>query len=171
MPAQQRAPMPPAPAAAASAPVGNGTRSKEVFILGDDKNAAIPDDIRQLYRQDDQGRILFWTAPPATRDNGGLSATSAALGHSVKYLSDIDEWKREREAKRKARDEKIADEAKRRKAEEEAAAEAAREKAIDETAEYLAKFFRQHAEDTERFREENRLDKWDALMTEVHGKN
>lgn len=170
---QARPPVQPAPAPAPAAPIATGAtgRPREVFTLGDEKDAAIPEDVKKLYRQDDQGHTLFWTVPPTVRSNGGLSEASTGLGHSVRYLADLDEWRKEREAKRKARDERMVEEAKRRRSEEGPSADAARSKALDETAEYLASFFRQHAADTKKFREESNLDKWDALMAEVHGKN
>jgi len=160
----------PAPAAQVPAPAGTTTRPREVFTLADEQNAAVPEDIRDLYRKDEQGRVLFWTAPPVIRENGALTAKSAALGHSVRYLSDLDEWKKEREAKRKARDEKRAEEAKKRKAEEEAAAAEAKEKALDQAADVLAGYFKAHEETTKKLREEQGLDKWDEVMREVHAK-
>ncbi|KAL1619540.1 hypothetical protein SLS56_010034 [Neofusicoccum ribis] len=63
----------------------------EVYRLDDHTNATIPPNIRSQFQQDEQGRVLFFTAPPldalppASRNADGTPA--AALGHDVRYLA------------------------------------------------------------------------------------
>lgn len=118
----------PAPYAAYSAnrlpaaPVYNphAPREAEVFHLVDTANSAIPEDIRRQFHCDEDGHILFFTAPPLDI----IPATQPKLGHSLKYLAaKEDRQKKVTERKRKlAEDQKQRDEeAKRRRADEETA--------------------------------------------------
>lgn len=118
----------PAPYAAYSAnrlpaaPVYNphAPRPAEVFHLVDTANSAIPEDIRRQFHCDEDGHILFFTAPPLDI----IPATQPKLGHSLKYLAaKEDRQKKVTERKRKlAEDQKQRDEeAKRRRADEETA--------------------------------------------------
>jgi len=57
----------------------------EVYVLSDHANASIPQDIREQFQRDDQGRVLFFTAPPVVppeEEKEGI-----ALGHSARYLA------------------------------------------------------------------------------------
>lgn len=73
--------------------------------MNDAANAAIPADIREQFQRDEQGRILFFTAPPV--DVKALRTEKGeGLGHSVEYL-----------AGKTQRDEKVR-EARKRRAEE-----------------------------------------------------
>jgi chromatin structure-remodeling complex subunit RSC1/2 len=57
----------------------------EVYHLNDHANASIPPEIRQQFHCDEQGHVLFFTAPPI--DPTGPPKEGAALGHSAKYLA------------------------------------------------------------------------------------
>ncbi|MBE7181701.1 MAG: hypothetical protein INR71_10940, partial [Terriglobus roseus] len=81
----------------------NAPQPPEVYCLSDAANASIPEDIRKQFHCDDQGRVLFFTAPPV--EVGGPSSMSLStgderkaddrrapreelkLGHSVRYLA------------------------------------------------------------------------------------
>lgn len=57
----------------------------EVYILNDHANASIPPEIREQFQRDEQGRVLFFTAPPVIppeEEKEGM-----ALGHSARYLA------------------------------------------------------------------------------------
>lgn len=163
VPTPSRAPMAPTPGNAAP-PVQqqhsayNPPRPVEVYTLGGAANDAIPEDVRKAYHTDDEGRVLFFTAPPAVRR--GLSKKSAGLGHSARYLEGLDEWRREREEKRRARDEQLAADGKKRRvaAEEEAARQREEEAAIDRAADVLAGYIKAHEETTKRIRTDLKLD-------------
>ncbi|KAI9750178.1 MAG: hypothetical protein M4579_006573 [Chaenotheca gracillima] len=72
----------------------NPPRAPEVYYLNDSANLSIPEDIREQFHRDEQGRVLFFTAPPVyqsavTSDPAGaISGKSGeTLGHSVRYLA------------------------------------------------------------------------------------
>ncbi|MCJ1471601.1 hypothetical protein MMC13_000241 [Lambiella insularis] len=60
-------------------------RTNEVYILPDQANAAIPEDIREQFQRDDEGHVLFFNKPPLDvlppAKKGGVE------GHSVKYVA------------------------------------------------------------------------------------
>ena len=56
----------------------------EVYTLPDQANLSIPREIREQYQRDEFGRVLFFTTPPVSVENG----TGAARGHSVRYLAE-----------------------------------------------------------------------------------
>ena len=66
-------------------------RAPEAYVLSDTANESIPKDIRDLFPQDDQGRVLFFTRPPIdTRHvvSGRKAADKAQpLVHTEQYLS------------------------------------------------------------------------------------
>lgn len=70
----------------------------EVYVLPDHANASIPADVREQFQRDEQGRVLFFTAPPVNNP-GFVKEDGQALGHSAKYLA----WKAEKEAQRAAK--------------------------------------------------------------------
>lgn len=82
-------------------------RQVEVYTLRD-LDAQIPPEIREQYQTDDEGHVLFFTAPPLNRVHPGVADSHATLGHSVGYLSGLAEHRAERERKRKERDEALA---------------------------------------------------------------
>lgn len=82
-------------------------RQVEVYTLRD-LDAQIPPEVREQYQTDDDGRVLFFTAPPLNRPHPGVADSHATLGHSVGYLSGLAEHRAERERKRKERDEALA---------------------------------------------------------------
>lgn len=92
----------------------NPPRPPEVYTLPDAVNDAMPLELRQNFQRDENGRILFFTAPPLDRRDDGMSSTSSGLGHSAKYLAGRNEWLAEREKKRKERDASRAEERRKR---------------------------------------------------------
>lgn len=82
-------------------------RQVEVYTLRD-LDAQIPPEYRDQYQTDDEGRVLFFTAPPLNRPHPGVADSHATLGHSAGYLAGLAEHKAERERLRKERDEKLA---------------------------------------------------------------
>lgn len=61
----------------------NAPRPVEVFHLSDAANAAIPEDIRTQFHCDDQGHVLFFSAPPVDF----IPPSKQNLRHSLKYLA------------------------------------------------------------------------------------
>lgn len=59
----------------------------EVYHLNDSANAQIPHDIRAQFQCDDQGRILWFTAPPQNTVSAAQEEARNLGGHSVKYLA------------------------------------------------------------------------------------
>lgn len=70
-----------------------------------DLDAQIPADIRDQYQTDDKGQILFFTAPPLNRPHPGVAEENATLGHSVRFLSGLQEHRAKRKREREERDE------------------------------------------------------------------
>jgi len=105
----------------------------EVYHLNDHANASIPPEIRQQFHCDEQGHVLFFTAPPI--DPAGPVKEGAALGHSAKYLAAKAKREALLAAKRKAEEAERAEiehVAKRRKQE-------AEEKFVDQVADLSVK--------------------------------
>ncbi|KAL1602795.1 hypothetical protein SLS60_006216 [Paraconiothyrium brasiliense] len=73
----------------------------EVYVLPDHANASIPADVRDQFQRDEQGRVLFFTAPPAN-DPGFVKEDGQALGHSARYIAMRAKRDAQRAAKRKA---------------------------------------------------------------------
>ncbi|KAI9822882.1 MAG: hypothetical protein M1832_002907 [Thelocarpon impressellum] len=100
---QYATPQPQTPAGFGYAPPrGSGNtyvppKPVEVYHLSDAANASIPSDVRERFQRDEQGRVLFFTAPPL--DN---SKEASGLGHSVRYLAEKARRKDMIAAKRKA---------------------------------------------------------------------
>ncbi|KAJ5335418.1 Bromodomain [Penicillium brevicompactum] len=97
----------------------NAPRPVEVFHLSDVANASIPEDIRRQFHCDDQGRVLFFSAPPVD-----YIPPPQKLSHSLKYLAAKEGHQAKvAERKRKLEEEKQEREAesKRRRADEESA--------------------------------------------------
>ncbi|CAN8104801.1 unnamed protein product [Discula destructiva] len=82
-------------------------RQVEVYTLRE-QDAQIPPEVRERYHTDDEGRVLFFTAPPLNRPHPGVANSHATLGHSVGYLSGLAAHKAERQRKRRERDEQLA---------------------------------------------------------------
>ncbi|KAF2470470.1 Bromodomain-containing protein [Lindgomyces ingoldianus] len=69
------------------APVGyKAPQPVEVYTLNDHANASIPPEIREQFQRDDQGRVLFFTAPPLNTSHI-VKKEGSALGHSAGYLA------------------------------------------------------------------------------------
>lgn len=79
----------------------------EVYVLPDHANASIPADVREQFQQDEQGRVLFFTAPPVNNP-GFVTEEGQALGHSARYLATKAKRDAQRAAKRKAEQAEIA---------------------------------------------------------------
>jgi chromatin structure-remodeling complex subunit RSC1/2 len=75
-------------------------REQDVFVLPDHVNASIPEEIRDQFPQDDQGRMLFFTKPPVdTRSvlQGRADGDrNKPLVHSAKFLEVKAELQRRR---------------------------------------------------------------------------
>lgn len=105
----------------------------EAFVLPEAVDSTIPEELRKHYHRDDQGRVLFFTAPsvghaPATSseaDNVRAAPEYEGLGHSVRYLSGLEQFREERRLKRKARDEQLENERRDAAVQQEAEREAA----------------------------------------------
>ncbi|ORY09744.1 chromatin structure-remodeling complex protein rsc1 [Clohesyomyces aquaticus] len=68
-------------------PVGyKAPQPVEVYILNDHANASIPPEIREQFQRDEQGRVLFFTAPPLNAPRI-VQKEGAPLGHSARYLA------------------------------------------------------------------------------------
>lgn len=115
-----RPPMAPAPAhphPLASAPMPHPTanpsnmynppRAPEVYTLSADADAAIPKEVKEQFQCDENGRLLWFTAPPVY--NPGRSSEVVALRSGVSRHPDIKDIRAERRAKREARDKALAD--------------------------------------------------------------
>jgi chromatin structure-remodeling complex subunit RSC1/2 len=84
------------------APVGyKAPQPVEVYILPDHANASIPADIREQFQRDEQGRVLFFTAPPVNSSRI-VPKEGQALGHSARYLALKAKRDAQRAAKRKS---------------------------------------------------------------------
>lgn len=97
----------------------NAPRQIEVFQLSDAANAAIPEDIREQFHCDDQGHVLFFSAPPLDI----IPSTRQKLGHSLKYLAAKEERRKkveDRKRKTTEQGEERKESAKRARADEEA---------------------------------------------------
>lgn len=79
-------------------------RMAEVYTLRD-LDAQIPADVREQYQTDEKGQILFFTAPPLNRPHPGVAEENATLGHSVRFLSGLQEHRAKRKREREERDE------------------------------------------------------------------
>ena len=106
---------PAVPATASYGATGNAynpPRAVEVYTLPEAANNQIPADIRAQFHRDDQGRVIFFTAPPL----GTTADESNELTHSLRYLAD------------KARRREGSDKRRKEKAEEQASIEAGQQK-------------------------------------------
>lgn len=88
---QQRVPLPETSRYATSTSYTNNQNYKapnpvEVYHLSDGANAHIPPDIRAQFQCDEQGRVLWFTAPPLNTVSVAEEEQRNTAGHSVKYL-------------------------------------------------------------------------------------
>ncbi|KAI5287299.1 hypothetical protein KEM54_006089 [Ascosphaera aggregata] len=87
------------PAAIPPAPYNpNAPRPVEVYTLPDDVNDAIGKNLREQFQCDQEGRLLFFSAPPLDP----VGPSDCDLSHSAKYLAAREE--RDKEIKRKRKD-------------------------------------------------------------------
>jgi len=63
----------------------NAPRTVEVYRLPDSANAAIPQDIREQFQRDEDGRVLFFTTPPV--DALPPVGEGTVIGHTAKHLA------------------------------------------------------------------------------------
>jgi chromatin structure-remodeling complex subunit RSC1/2 len=97
----------PMPHPAASSPnMYNPPRAPEVYTLADDADNAIPKHVKEQFKCDDNGRLLWFTSPPIF--NQGRSSEVVALSDTVSHIKDIKDIRAERRAKRQSRDEAVA---------------------------------------------------------------
>ncbi|KAL9006561.1 MAG: hypothetical protein Q9188_000721 [Gyalolechia gomerana] len=78
----------------------NSVRPHEIFRLSEQANTQIPEEVRQLYQQDEHGNVLFFTAPPV--DVLPPTKEGSAVGHSARYLAEKLRQKMALKEKRKA---------------------------------------------------------------------
>ncbi|KAL9594152.1 MAG: hypothetical protein Q9219_007189 [cf. Caloplaca sp. 3 TL-2023] len=64
----------------------NSVRPHEIFRLSDQANAQIPEEVRKRYQQDEQGNVLFFTAPPV--DVLPPTKEGSAVAHTARYLAE-----------------------------------------------------------------------------------
>ncbi|KAJ2898427.1 hypothetical protein MKZ38_003934 [Zalerion maritima] len=67
----------------------------EVYTLGPQTDALVPEHIKKHFQRDENGNIIFFTKPPLERNHKGISAEHARLGHSARYLADYAREKKE----------------------------------------------------------------------------
>ncbi|CAK7227188.1 hypothetical protein SBRCBS47491_006484 [Sporothrix bragantina] len=130
-------------------PVPNGyippRATSEAFVLPEAVDSTIPENLRKHYHRDDKGRVLFFTAPSVghsslAEDNVRAAPEYAGLGHSVRYLNGLEQFREERRLKRKARDEQLAAEQKEAEAQQAAEREAAAAQLYNAAGEALGGF-------------------------------
>lgn len=153
MPTPSRAPMAPTPGNAMTPQNAyNPPRPIEVFTLTDAANDAIPEEVRRAYHADEQGRVLFFSAPSA--EHHELGKGSAGLAHSARYLEGLDEWRRVREEKRRVRDEARAAEERKRKVVEGEESKRREGEGVESAAGVLSGYFEAHEVATKRIRKD-----------------
>ncbi|KAI7283119.1 Bromodomain-containing protein [Hortaea werneckii] len=109
--------IPPAPSTYAPRPTTASYRDPppiEVYVLPDHANFSIPNEIREQYQRDEQGRVLFFAAPPVTSagdhyqpadaPSTGSSGGAVGKGHSIRYLAEKARRKEDLAKKRTERD-------------------------------------------------------------------
>lgn len=79
-------------------------REQDVFVLPDHVNGSIPDEIRNQFPQDDQGRMLFFTKPPVDTRSALFGRSEGdkdkPLAHSARFQevkAELQRRQRERE--------------------------------------------------------------------------
>ncbi|KAI7119027.1 hypothetical protein KC352_g33420, partial [Hortaea werneckii] len=118
--------IPPAPSTYAPRPTTASYRDPppiEVYVLPDHANFSIPNEIREQYQRDEQGRVLFFAAPPVTSagdhyqpsdapnisgssgsGSGSSSSSAVGKGHSIRYLAEKARRKEDLAKKRTGRE-------------------------------------------------------------------
>ena len=86
----------------ASANAYNPPKQVETYTLPDAANASLPQEFKEDFMTDANGRILFFTAPPVQRQR--VTLQGGITGHSLKYLAKKAEDAEKLEAARKKRD-------------------------------------------------------------------
>lgn len=84
----------------------NPARPVEVYHLSDTANASIPQNIQEQFQRDEQGHVLFFTAPPL--DVLPPTKPGSAIGHTARYLAE--KLRRKIALKEKRRAEGLPDE-------------------------------------------------------------
>jgi chromatin structure-remodeling complex subunit RSC1/2 len=148
--------------------VYNPPRAPEIYTLPAAMDNAIPPSVRERFHTDDQGRVLFYTAPPAQRPNDGVAPEYAGLAHSTRYLNGLSEFRAERARKRKERDEALAEEARKQSAKEKTDREEA-QREMGELTQLAVQRFVEHMDDNARAAKQA-LGGWDLKATKAAGK-
>lgn len=86
----------------------NPPRQTEVYTLLDQQNAAIPLDIRKQFQHDENGKVLFFTAPPLVTNP--IPEQDPTFGHSLRYLADKARAMEAEGKKRKSPADEVTDE-------------------------------------------------------------
>jgi len=64
-------------------------RGPQVYHLPDEIENSIPQEIRDRYPKDDQGKMLWFTSPPEDRAANDLAPESQGIGHSLSYTEAV----------------------------------------------------------------------------------
>ncbi|GJC99853.1 chromatin structure-remodeling complex protein RSC2 [Colletotrichum higginsianum] len=145
----------------------NLPRPPEVFTLPDAINDQIPEEVRSRYNRDEHGRIFFFTTPPVARPEHGLAPENANSGHSLAYLAKSNpEWLSDRTTRAKAFSVAKQKELKTKMAID----DITQGKTLEELHEWAndswALYWKSHAQETSRMREEGDLAEHERLMAE-----
>lgn len=82
-------------------------REQDVFILPDHVNASIPDEIRDQFPQDDQGRMLFFTKPPVDTRSVLTGRSDGDKNKPLVHTAKFQEAKAELQRRRKAKEQEV----------------------------------------------------------------
>ncbi|KAJ0369745.1 hypothetical protein COL26b_010268 [Colletotrichum chrysophilum] len=168
-PTAARTPMASAPNAMPPNNAYNPPRPPEVFVLPDHINDQIPEEVRSQYNRDENGRIIFFTTPPAARPEHGLAPDHANTGHSLAYLAKSNpEWLSERASKAKAFSVVKQKELKTKMVIDEITKGKTQEELHDWASDAWALYWKSHAQETMRMREDGDLDGHDQMVREQH---
>ncbi|GKT39884.1 uncharacterized protein ColSpa_00065 [Colletotrichum spaethianum] len=145
----------------------NPPRPPEVFTLPDAVNDQIPEEVRSRYNRDEGGRIIFFTTPPVARPEHGLAPDNANSGHSLAYLAKSNPaWLSERTARAKAFSAAKQKELKTKMAIDEITKGKTQEELREWASDSWALYWKSHAQETNRMRDEGDLDEHERLMAE-----
>lgn len=161
-PPVSRTPMAPAPSNPMNANMYNPPRPPEVYTLPEAVNEAMPPALRQKFQRDENGRVLFFTAPPLDRMHQGSAENNSGLGHSAKYLAGRNEWLVERDRKRKDRIDKELTEARKRSSIQ-GPIPSPEHSSMSLDAEVIEKYFASLNNDTIRWNKDTGLEGWRGL--------
>ncbi|KAF4121589.1 chromatin structure-remodeling complex subunit RSC1/2 [Geosmithia morbida] len=139
----------------------NPPRPPEVYTLSDTTDEVFSSVLRHQYQCDDNGRVIFFTAPPLDRSHTGLSPENAGLGHSAKFIQGRREWLAEREKKRKARDGELGTHLNKKPAHQQGRDFTTEGSITEQATSALEKWFQDFDKDTARWRAQAGLEGWE----------